>query len=372
MMKKIFIFFIFIFISILFILFNELYLFSLYDSSIKEVIIPEIKIKNGGVAGVLDPSMPKYINDDESITGSDIKLKSYIKLKQRVNRYMKVSGFVDKKKSAFIKKIYRSVIFEIRNINTSKSNFFMIPLDDKNRFTGYIYFLNKGAYAVYAYIFYDYYSYKGNDERLKSNNSTMASVVFYAESGESIPEKHVHLIPTKNIDCGNKLLRDYTCRITRGCDTNLEKVKKIYEFIVFGEGSIYKKIKFKKYDKNIKEYSKDYHNIYTASQILTRRNGICNDFAEVFAAMVRSRGIKVKKIWGFTDETRTIGHMWNLVDLTGDETVWLKIDPSWGNINKSNHKKWAEIYPEFDEYFFENTFSPYNHKSFNYELKIEY
>ena len=75
-----------------------------------------------------------------------------------------------------------------------------------------------------------------------------------------------------------------------------------------------------KYKKEGISYSREYHNIYTASQTLFREEGICNDFAELYAAMVRSRGIKVKKIWGYTDETKHVGHMWNLVDLDGDDT----------------------------------------------------
>jgi hypothetical protein len=69
---------------------------------------------------------------------------------------------------------------------------------------------------------------------------------------------------------------------------------------------------------------------------------------------------------------RETGHMWNLVDLTGDEKKWLRIDPTWGNANRSNYKKWAEFYPEFDEQYFNKAFKPYTHDSFNYELKVEY
>lgn len=347
----------------------SIYLFNSYSS--KEIIIPEVKIKDGGIQK--DSTLKKqviYYNEQNSIKKSDIKLNGNIKYNQNVKRYMKISGRVDFKNITFHPEQYRMVIIEVSQNNNN--SFFMLPVDKKNKFNGYIYFINKGLNKVSCYLFYDYLSNYGRKEKNFSQNTT-ASIGFIVSVLEKVPENLVYLLPTKNVDCGNKNLRNLASRLTKNCTTDIDKAKTIYEYIVFGNTNKNDKYKFKKYKDTYNVYKgNNFYNVYTASQIIESKFGICNDFAEVYAAMMRALGFKIKKVYGYLDENKNEGHMWNIIDLTGDEKKWLQVDASWGNVNKINYKKWAEFYPEFDESFFEESFKPYNHSAFSFERKVEY
>lgn len=344
-------------------------LFDFYSS--KEVIVPEVKIKDGGIQK--DSTLKKqviYYNDENSMKKSDIKLNVNIRYNQSAKRYMRIAGRVDLRNITFHPDQYRMVIIEVSQNNNS--SFFMLPVDKKNKFDGYIYFKNKGLNKVSCYLFYDYLSNYGRKDKSFSKNTT-ASVGFIANVLEEVPGNLVYLLPTKNVDCGNKNLRDLAFKLTKNCTNNIEKAKKIYEYLVFGNTDKNDKYKFKKYKDTYTVYKgNNFYNVYTASQILESKLGICNDFAEVYAAMMRALGFKIKKVYGYLDENKNEGHMWNIIDPAGDEKKWLRVDASWGNVNKINYKKWAEFYPEFDGSFFEESFKPYSHSAFNFEQKVEY
>lgn len=381
MSKKYYLFVSLPIIFLIFIIFSEIGKFkkNITISEIEELIIPQIRIKYGGIqknASSTDKTV-KYLNEHNSKKDSLIRLDDMIKSDYKVKRYMQISGRVYPGSSNFIDKYYRSVIFEVRS-STEKGkinrDFYFIPLDKKNRFTGYIYFKKKGICDVFAYIFYDYLSYTG-PIKLSTKYNTTASLSFSADIIENVPENLHYLLPTKNINCGNRLIRDTSKNLTKNCISDIEKARMIYEFIVFNGGSINntKKKRIKEYKKTYPVYADfTYHNTYIASQILELDEGICNDFAELYAAMMRALGYKIKIVWGYTDETKSSGHMWNILDLVGDEQKWLKIDPTWGNEDRINYKKWAELYPDFDKIFFEDRFYPFNHGSFTYDQKIEY
>ncbi len=339
-----------------------------------EIIIPEVRIKDGGVqkSGTSEKSVT-YHNDKNSIKKSDIKLKKNIRQLQSAKRYMKISGSVDWSNLTFFKDQYRTVIIEVasnKNENQNRS-FYMLRVDKFNNFSGYIYFRENGLNRVCCYLFFDYLSNYGRKNSNFSKNTT-ASASFAVNVLEEVPESLIYLLPTRNVDCANKKLRKLVHKLTKNCKTDFEKAKTIYEYLVFG-GKKNQKYKYKRYKDTYKVFKgNNFYNTYTASQILESRIGICNDFAEVYAAMMRASGCKIKKVSGFMNETKSTGHMWNIADLTGDEKHWLKIDPSWGNVNKQNYKKWAELYPEFEDAFFEESFKPYSHSAFSFERKIEY
>ena len=370
--KKIIYFLIFL-ISILFITFFIKYFSDFY--LMNEVIIPEVKIKNGGIQKkTRSKKQVIYYNDKNSIKKSDIKLKKNIRYDQYVKRYMKLSGRVDFSNINFNSDQYRTVIIEVtanKNNNVNRS-FFMLPINKENRFTGYIYFEKKGLNKVSCFLFYDYLSNYGR-KNMNFTKKTTASIGFYVNVLDEVPDNLVYLLPSRNVDCGNKKLRKLAFKLTKDCTSDFDKAKKIYEYLVFGEDKNNNKYKFKKYKDTYNVYNgNNFYNAYTASQILDSKLGICNDFAEVYAAMMRSLNFKIKKVSGFIDENKKVGHMWNIINLNGDEKEWLKVDASWGNINKINYRKWAQYYPEFDDNFFEESFSPYNHSAFSFERKVEY
>ncbi|OHD17798.1 MAG: hypothetical protein A2086_16280 [Spirochaetes bacterium GWD1_27_9] len=342
----------------------------------EEVIIPQIETSNGGLIKIIDDRSVTYFNKKNSKEKSDIILTSDTYLKQNVNRYLKISGKVIKKTNAQNKNFYNSVIIEARHNSYNEyqketHDYFFLPLDKEGNFNGYIYFRLKGLYKVYIYKFYDYINYKSNGF-VDNGFNTTANIGFYTEVSENVPKDLIFLIPTKNVNCGNKLVRNLATDITKNAKNNLEKTQKIYEFLVFGKDDTNTKFHFPNCKSISRKKLPDYFNTFIASQMLSNKEGVCHDFAELFAALARSAGLKVKKISGYTNETKKVAHLWNLVDLTGDEKNWINIDASWGNMDKKNYKKWAEIYPEFDITYFNNVFGPDNHKSFNYEKVIEY
>ncbi|MBN2546313.1 MAG: transglutaminase domain-containing protein [Spirochaetes bacterium] len=351
--------------------FSVITLVLLFDFfSEKEIIIPQVKITDGGVQKEGESKKGvTYYNEKKS----DIKLNKNIRQVQSAKRYMKISGKVDWSNITFFKDQYKTVIIEVNVNNNDNENrsFYMLAVDKFNKFSGYIYFREKGINKVYCYLFFDYLSNYGRKNK-NFTKQTTASAGFTVNVLEEVPENLSHLIPTRNVDCGNKRLRKLVCNLTKNSSNSIEKAKTIYEYLVFASKKN-QKYKYKGYKDTYPVYKgNNFYNVYTASQILKSKFGICNDFAEIYAAMMRASGYKVKKVSGFLDETKNVGHMWNIVDLTGDEKFWLRVDPSWGNINKQNYKKWAELYPEFDETFFEESFKPYNHSAFSFNRKVEY
>jgi len=337
-------------------------------SSIEENVIPEIFGKSCGVqSGFNSEENPYYQNKEHDASKSDVVLINNIKRNQNVKRYIQIAGFV-RPNVKLEKGVYRSVICEVES-KASPKYYFYIPIDNFNRFTGFIYFKTLGVSKINLYLFID----NSASEKIIIDSSikTTASVSFFVNVNENVPHKYLHLLPTKNIDCGNKQVRERALELTKDCKTNIEKVRKIYEYLVFGDDKW--KMKYNKKTKVVVSCREiDYHNTYIASEILLKKRGVCNDFAEIFASMTRSVGFKVKKVCGFYDDSKKVGHMWNIIDLEGDEKKWCLVDATWGNVNKSNFKKWAELYPEFDLKFFMKEFKPYNHESFTYDLKVEY
>ena len=335
-----------------------------YNSQIIEEVIPEVYTNDGGIQGSGSGSV-YYFTDGKNRDLSDVQLDDSVFYSQNVKRYIKVSGKALPIASGFIDRTYHSVLF--RAIFDATTDFyFSIPVDSNNVFTGFIYFPKKGSYKVYSFRAMNdlLYSIQGKVSSVAENNSTL---VFNVNVIEEVPEQFHYLLPTRNVNNGNKEVRDYAKKITAGKNTNFEKVKALYEFLVFGEDNnpfIYSP--YQNINQNLTTIS--YEDTFIASHFLNTRKGVCNDFAELFAAMVRSLNIKVQKRSGTKYDNTA--HMWNLVDLTGDETVWLRIDSTFGNTFSAdeNYKKSAEIYPEFNS----TDFTLQHDSIYNMDLKQNY
>jgi transglutaminase-like putative cysteine protease len=67
------------------------------------------------------------------------------------------------------------------------------------------------------------------------------------------------------------------------------------------------------------------------SEILARGKGVCQHFANVFAAVARAAGIPTKVISGFTFDAKALfGHAWNEIEI--QDGVWLPIEPQYENV----------------------------------------
>ena len=64
----------------------------------------------------------------------------------------------------------------------------------------------------------------------------------------------------------------------------------------------------------------------STTEVLSRKTGVCQHFANLFAALGRGVGLPTKIISGYSlDISSAGGHAWNEIEITGG--VWLPIEP---------------------------------------------
>jgi len=324
-----------------------------------DIIIPEVYIGDGGGLSY-PPSSGSvyYYNDIHSKAESDIQLDDHIKYMQTANRYIYVSGIAIPDDSGYTDRWYHSVFFRVAQTDLGYTNYFTFPVDFQNKFSGYLYFRANGTNRIYAYRVPDYGLYprpsvtRGVDHTVSQYAPTL---VFYVNVSNAVPSGQQYLLPTYEVDCGTKAIRDYAQTITTGASTDVEKLDTIFTFLVNGDTN--GAFTYNYYDEIYPGYlDVSWNSIFIASHFLSRRKGVCNDFAELFAAMARSLGFQVKRVSG--SKPSGGGHMWNIVYVDGG---WKRVDATWANSNPSNYKKYAEFYPEFDGTYFitshENTYT---------------
>ena len=107
--------------------------------------------------------------------------------------------------------------------------------------------------------------------------------------------------------------------LTSKLKTDRQKIDAIYSFVVKNFSYDYEKIKTLK-----STYVPD------PDAILKAGKGICYDYSAVFGAMLRSQGIPVKLIKGYTDNVKEY-HAWNEVWLA-DEKRWVVVDTTYDSV----------------------------------------
>ncbi|OZV11590.1 hypothetical protein CIW83_14210 [Tissierella sp. P1] len=116
--------------------------------------------------------------------------------------------------------------------------------------------------------------------------------------------------------------------LTKGKNTDKEKIESIYKYIV---NNI-------KYDYNkIKGLSNDY--VPEIHKVLADKSGICYDYAALFAGMLRSLGIPTKLVKGYKSDLKEY-HAWNQVFLDGK---WVVIDTTYDAALKKDNVKISMI-----------------------------
>jgi len=292
-------------------------------------LIPEIQSTNGG----LQSNYPAtgsvyYYNYIHTPEESDISMDASIRGSQTARRYLLVSGKAIPDDSGFTDRFYHSVSFAIVASNGAAS-YITIPVDATNFFKGYLYFREIGTNNVYAFRAQNDTLYprrgKGTVHVVQENYSTL---FFQVIVQEAVPSSYTNLIPTSQVNSGNQAVREYAQKIISiaGAVTDREKVNAVYDFLIDGDAA--GRFVYTYYDQIYPGYlSLSWNSIFIASHFLKRRVGVCNDFAELFAALVRSLGIPVKKVSG-VDPFTGGGHMWNSVYF---ESQWWWLDATWAN-----------------------------------------
>jgi transglutaminase-like putative cysteine protease len=104
--------------------------------------------------------------------------------------------------------------------------------------------------------------------------------------------------------------------ITRGLDSDKDKIESVYEYIINNVAYDHNKISTLP-----SNYVPDIDNIITSGK------GICYDYASVFAAMLRSQGIPVKLVKGYSKNV-TGYHAWNEV-FDSETGEWITLDTTY-------------------------------------------
>ena len=164
-----------------------------------------------------------------------------------------------------------------------------------------------------------------------------STLIFRVLVEEAVPAGLTNLLPTQQVNCGNQAIRDYALSITAGASDDRGRVSAIYDFLVDGDSA--GKFTYNFYYEIFPGYlDSSWNSVFTASHFLKRRMGVCNDFAELFAALARSLKIPVMKVRG-TNPSSGSGHMWNKVYFEGQ---WWRLDATWANGNPGSRNKYAE------------------------------
>jgi len=287
-----------------------------------DTVIPEIEIAGGGVQATPAPTGSVYYfgstTQAQAKLESDIKMDDSIKYEQTAKRYIRVSGTAEPISGGYTDRFYHSVLFSVVDGSNVKIGSFSIPVNDQNKFDGYIYFTQTGKFTIYTYRSRNDTLYpRAPSYMVSENQSTLA---FYVTCSEAVPSNLVYLLPSRDVNCGNKYVRDYAKYLTKDLTTDTDKAKKIFEFLV--KGDLNGAFTYNLYNEIYKDYlDTPWNSIFMPSHFLVKRRGVCNDFSELFAAMCRTLGMEVKRKSG--DDSTGAGHQWNLLYLDGS---WKRLD----------------------------------------------
>lgn len=130
---------------------------------------------------------------------------------------------------------------------------------------------------------------------------------------------------SKTIQKANELVKD--------CKTDLEKVEKIYNYVITAMTYDYDKADKAK-NGELSGYVPEIDKVISSGQ------GICYDYASVLAAMLRSQGIPAKLVKGYVAPSGTY-HAWNEFYIKG--SGWFKI-----NEMKFDGDKFERVDPTYD------------------------
>lgn len=291
-------------------------------------LVPEIGINGGGLQDSPAPAgTVYYFNALHTAEESDVRMDPEVRFSQTVHRYLYVSGTAVPDDSGFTDRSYHSVTFGLYR-SGNQVGAITLPVDSANRFSGYLYFTQTGTHDVYAFRAMNSTLYprttRGTQYTVAENYSTLC---FQVAVTEAVPANLTNLVPTAQVNSGNQAIREQAARIiaAAGAVTDRQKAAAVYNFLI--DGNPDGKFVYTYYPDIFPGYlTSHWNSIFIASHFLQRRKGVCNDFAELYAALVRSLGIPVKKVSG-TDGSGS-GHMWNTVFF---EDRWWWLDATWAN-----------------------------------------
>ena len=157
----------------------------------------------------------------------------------------------------------------------------------------------------------------------------------------SAEEDKRDILPSRGIESDAPQIIDLANSLTKGKTSELEKSKAIYDFVA--NTISYDVVKFQ---------NDDFKWDDSALKTLNSQTGVCQDYAYLTIALLRSSNIEARFVEGYTTDR----HAW--VEAKVDDR-WVTMDPTWGagylNDNKEFIASFSEDYFDPDEEFFQKT-----------------
>ena len=138
-----------------------------------------------------------------------------------------------------------------------------------------------------------------------------AHIFIYKQDNVSLTNGQATLWDTKTVELADEICTD--------CDTDEEKVKAIYKWMIHNF----------EYDYECEPLIQ-YFNV---RKTLNTRKGICYDFSHLFAALCRSQNIPCYVVDGDKRDNAQYHHTWNRVYLNGS---WWNIDVTFDTVQAKN------------------------------------
>ena len=138
-----------------------------------------------------------------------------------------------------------------------------------------------------------------------------AYIFVYKQDNLSLTNGHATLWDTKTVELADEICAD--------CDTDEEKVKAIYEWMILNF-----------------EYDYEYNPVvqyFNVHKTLRTRKGVCYDFSHLFAVLCRSQKIPCYVVDGDKRDNAQYHHTWNRVYFNGS---WWNMDVTFDIVQTKN------------------------------------
>ena len=141
-----------------------------------------------------------------------------------------------------------------------------------------------------------------------------AYIFVYKQDNVLLANGQATLWDTKTVELSDEICAD--------CDTDEEKVKEIYNWMIHNFEYDYECEPFIQY--------------FNARKTLSMRKGICYDFAHLFAALCRSQHIPCFVVDGDKRDNNQYHHTWNRVYFNGS---WWNMDVTFDTVQTKKHEQ---------------------------------
>lgn len=161
-------------------------------------------------------------------------------------------------------------------------------------------------------------------------------VVCFPLQAYGMEKKISYTSPTQRVNSDNGIINFIATMKTSQYESQYDKARVLYDFV----------IDYMSYDVEQLEDRSNPKYTYTATEALSRRKGICYEYALFYAALCRSIGIPSQVSKGdvkLSGSSEVYYHAWNRVYIDG---TWLSVDPTLGDVSEDCRNDFFDFKPE--------------------------